>query len=90
MWKWLNHNIFVKEMIIYIIIAAIIFYIPAWGAVVSGYIFDEPAFYIFAASYVAVWAGPFTPTIPAIFAIAVGLKQIIKKLTKGRDDDETV
>ena len=90
MWKWLKENIFVKEMFIYILIAAIIFYIPAWGAVVSGFIFHEPGFYVFAASYVAVWAGPFTPTIPAILGLAVGLKQLIKQLRKGRDDDETV
>jgi CHASE2 domain-containing sensor protein len=91
MWNWLKKNIFVKEMFIYLLVAAIIFYIPAWGAVVTGYIFDESGFYIFAGSYVAIWAGPFTPTIPAILGIAVGLKQIIAKLTnKGRDDDETI
>ena len=91
MWKWLKDNIFVKEMFIYLLIAAIIFYIPAWGAVVTGYIFDEPGFYVFAGSYVAVWAGPFTPTIPAIMGIAVGLKQLIKRLSdKGSDNDETI
>lgn len=91
MWNWLKKNIFVKEMFVYLLVAAIIFYIPAWGAVVTGYIFDEPGFFIFAGSYVAIWAGPFTPTIPAILGIAVGLKGIIGKLTnKGRDDDEAI
>lgn len=90
MWKWLKKNIFVKDMFIYLLVAAIIFYIPAWGAVVTGYIFEEPGFYIFAGSYVAIWAGPFTPTIPAILGIALSLKGIIKQLTKGRDNDETI
>ena len=80
MWNWLKKNIFVKDMFVYLLVAAIIFYI-----------FDESGFYVFAGSYVAIWAGPFTPTIPAILGIAVGLKQLIRKLTnKGRDDDETI
>jgi hypothetical protein len=83
--KWLKENIFVKDMFIYILFGAIIFYIPAWGAVILGFVTGENGYHIFAASYVALWAGPFTPTIPAIFAIAVSIKQIVKKISKGRD-----
>ena len=80
MWKWLRENIFVKDMFIYLLIAAIIFYIPAWGAVVLGVVTGNGYYYAFSASYVLIWAGPFTPTIPAILAIAVFLKQVVKRV----------
>lgn len=88
--KWLKENIFVKDMFIYILIGAIIFYIPAWGAVILGFTFNNDYIFGFAATYVLVWAGPFTPTIPAIFGIAVFLKQLHKRIKKESDEDETV
>ena len=78
MWKWLKENIFVKEMFIYIFFAAIIFYIPAWGSLVLAAVTHNEYFVVFAGLYVGVWAGPFTPTIPAILGIAVFLKQLFK------------
>ncbi len=78
MMKWLKENIFVKEMFIYILIAVVIFYIPAWGSLILGYITGNHYYYAFSATYVLMWAGPFTPTIPAIFAIAVFIKQLFK------------
>jgi len=39
----------------------------------------------FSAAYVLVWAGPFTPTIPAILAIAVFLKQLVKRISKRKE-----
>ena len=36
MWNWLKENIFVKDMFIYIVIAAVIFYIATVGNWKSG------------------------------------------------------
>lgn len=80
MWKWLKENVFVKDMFIYILLAACIFYIPAWGAGILGIITRNGYYFVFSASYVLVWAGPFTPTIPAILGLAVFLKQLVKKI----------
>lgn len=80
MWNWLKENIFAKDMFIYLLIAAVIFYIPAWGSLIIGVFTNNGYFYAFSASYVLIWAGPFTPTIPAILAIAVFLKQVVKRV----------
>lgn len=89
-WNWLKVNVFVKDMFIYILIAGIIFYIPAWGAIILGYVLNNNFIYAFAPTYILIWAGPFTPTIPAILGIAVFLKQVHKRITRRSDKDETV
>ena len=91
LWKWMKKNIFVKEMFIYIIIAAIIFYIPLWLFIFYAYTTGNSYLYGLGIAYVMFWAGPFTPTIPAIFAIAIFLKQIVQRTKrKRRDNDETI
>ena len=79
MWKWIKENIFVKDMFLYVLIGAIIFYIPAWVALIVGVILNEDLLITFSATYVLVWMGPFTPTVPAILAIAIFLKEVIKR-----------
>ena len=80
--EWLKENIFVKDMFIYILVATIIFYIPAWVSLLYGFITGNEYLFGISAAYALIWAGPFTPTIPAIFAIAVFLKQLVKKIKK--------
>jgi len=88
-WQWMKDNIFVKDMFVFILFGAIIFYIPAWGSIILGMVLHNEFIYAFAGTYVLVWAGPFTPTVPAIMAIAVFLKTIYKKFIRS-DDDEAV
>ena len=85
--KWLKENIFVKDMFIYILIAAIIFYIPSWVSFTIGIMNDSAPLIAFSAAYILLWAGPFTPTIPAIFAIAVLIKQFVKVFRKNKKED---
>jgi len=85
MWKWLKDNIFVKDMFLYILIGAIIFYSPSWGAFIIGITFSSEILIGFSITYILVWAGPFTPTIPAILSIAVSLKQIVKRYKKYKE-----
>jgi hypothetical protein len=83
---WLKKNIFIKEMFIYIVIAALIFYIPLWIFIYYGKLTGNDYLYGLGIAYVAFWAGPFTPTIPIILAIAIFLKQIIKKIYHRKED----
>lgn len=83
--KWLKENIFVKDMFIYILIAAIIFYIPVWVLGTFGILTSDNWYFGGAAAWIIFWAGPFTPTIPVIFAIAVFLKQLVKRI-KGKKE----
>ncbi len=85
--KWLKDNIFVKDMFLYIATAAIIFYIPTWVSIIYGKITGNDLLYGVSAAWVLIWAGPFTPTIPIILAIAVFLKQVVKRI-KGKKDEE--
>ncbi|MCF7925949.1 MAG: hypothetical protein K9L74_00025 [Candidatus Izimaplasma sp.] len=80
--KWLKENIFVKDMFIYILVAAFIFYTPLWLTGVISYVLANPIYLGFGTAYVLIWAGPFTPTIPVILAIAVFLKKIVQKIRK--------
>jgi hypothetical protein len=83
--KWLKENIFVKDMFLYILIGAIIFYIPAWGSLILGFVFNSEILLAFSAAYVLIWAGPLTPTIPAIFSIAIAIKQLVKRIKKQKE-----
>lgn len=84
--KWLKENIFVKDMFIFILFAIIIFYIPSWVSVIIAYISKNDYFYAVSATWVLLWAGPFTPTIPIVFAIAVFLKQIFKRRQRKKEN----
>jgi len=84
--KWLKENIFVKDMFVYIVVAALIFYIPLWVFLYYAYVTGNDYLYGLGFAYVALWAGPFTPTIPIIFAIAIFLKQIVKRFRRKRSD----
>ncbi len=86
--EWLKKNILVKDMIIYIVIAAIVFYIPLWIFLYYAKVTGNSYLYGVGLAYVAFWAGPFTPTIPVILAIAVFLKQIFGRNVKRKDDDD--
>lgn len=83
--KWLKENIFVKDMFLYILVAGIIFFIPSWIAFTIGVVIDSDILLAFSAAYILLWVGPFTPTIPFIFAIAVLLKQLVKKIKRPKD-----
>jgi hypothetical protein len=86
--QWLKENIFVKDMFVYILIAAAIFYIPLWVFIYYAASTGNDYLYGLGFAYVAFWAGPFTPTIPAIVAIAIFLKQVVKRIRHGRRHEE--
>lgn len=88
--KWLKENIFVKDMFVYILIACIIFYSPSWISLIYAFTTGKELYFGGAAAWVLLWAGPLTPTIPIILAIAIGLKQIVKRIKGKKANDETI
>lgn len=83
--KWLKENIFVKDMFLYILIAIVIFYIPSWVSLLIALITQNDYYYAVSAGWVLLWAGPLTPTIPIIFAIAVFIKQMFKRKQRKKE-----
>ena len=81
-WQWLKKNVFVKEMIVYVLIAEAIFWSPC---IVSGILaVTVSAWYwtVFGA-VCAFWAGPFTPAVP----LQLGLAILIKKIVEGEKNE---
>ncbi|MBN2604902.1 MAG: hypothetical protein JXR62_03675 [Bacilli bacterium] len=85
MWNWLKENIFVRDMFLYLLFAAFIFYAPSWVAFIIGISMQNQILLAFSATYVLIWFGPFTPTIPAIFSIAIMLKQLVKRINRHKE-----
>ena len=83
--KWLRENIFVKDMFLYILIGGIIFYIPSWVSFIIGILFNNELLLAFSAAYILVWVGPLTPTIPAIFSIAIAIKQLVRRKKRHKE-----
>ncbi|MCK5762110.1 MAG: hypothetical protein KAH16_04335 [Candidatus Izimaplasma sp.] len=83
--KWLNENVFVKDMFLYILVAGIIFFIPSWVAFTIGIVTDNDVLLGFSGAYILLWVGPLTPTIPFIFGLAIALKQTIKNIMKHKE-----
>ena len=83
--KWLKENIFVKDMFLYILLGGIIFFMPSWIAFTIGVVIGSEVLIGFSAAYILLWVGPLTPTIPAIFSIAVAAKQLVKRRKKHKE-----
>lgn len=79
LWKWLKKEVLNKEMIHYVIIAELIFWSPAIIFAILALLI-KPWFWSLFGSYIAFWAGPFTPGIPIQLGLAVGLKKLVKRI----------
>lgn len=83
-WQWLRVNVINKDMLIWLIIAELIFWSPC---IVSGLLalIISPWWWTVFGAVIAFWAGPFTPAMPLQFGLAIGLKKIHEKITKRRN-----
>lgn len=75
-WAWLRRNVLTPQMIVYVIIAELIFWSPCLVGLILGATINA-WFYTIPTVYIAFWAGPGTPAIPIQMGIALGLKAII-------------
>lgn len=74
-WDWLRDYILDPSMVLWIVVAEILFWGPAIAGAVLGIVVNG-WFWTVATVYVAFWFGPFTPAIPLQIALAVALKRI--------------
>lgn len=92
-WQWLRKNVLNKEMLIWIIIAEVIFWSPC---IVTGFLAITVSSWWWTAfgAIIVFWSGPFTPAIPLQLALAVALKKlwhlIKNRKNKKRKKDESV
>lgn len=80
-WKWLRKNVFCKEMILWILIAEIIFWLPAIVCIIFALCING-WWWTAVGTYVLFWAGPFTPAMGLQFGLALLLKKIFKRKEK--------
>lgn len=83
LWQWLRKNVINKDMIVYFIIAELIFWSPCIVIAILAIIIN-PWFWTPFVLICAFWAGPFTPAIPLQIALAVAIKGIVEKVKKHR------
>lgn len=76
-WQWCKREILTKDMLIYLLIAELIFWSPV---IVCGVLaLTVNAWYWTAVSGIILfWAGPFTPAVTIQFGLAYFLKRIFK------------
>ena len=68
-------------MIIYILIAEVIFWSPVIITALLALIIN-PWFWTVTSAIMIFWAGPFTPAVPLQLGLAIGLKTIVNKIRK--------
>lgn len=80
-WQWLRKHVINREMLLWVIIAELIFWLPCIVSALLAWIISPWWWTVFGA-YVAFWAGPFTPAMPLQFGLAIGLKKLYEKIRK--------
>ncbi len=75
LWQWLRKNVFNKEMLLWVIIAELIFWSPC---IVTGFLAlcVNKWWWTAFGAIVVFWSGPFTPAVPLQIALALGLKKL--------------
>ena len=87
LWKWLRKNVLNQEMIIYVIIAELIFWSPVIITSILALVID-PWFWTATSTIMLFWAGPFTPAVPLQIGLAIAIKGIVHKVKKMRETHE--
>ena len=77
-WRRMRQEILVKDMILYFVIAQIIFWSPVLVTAILA-VTVNPWFWTVSTSIVAFWAGPFTPALPLQMGLAILIKKLFKK-----------
>lgn len=73
-------------MIIYVLIAELIFWSPVIITALLALIIN-PWFWTICSAIMLFWAGPFTPAVPLQIALAIGIKTIVNKLRRKKKDE---
>lgn len=87
-WKYLRTNILTKDMILWVIIAELIFWSPVIVTSMLALVID-PWFVTVSSAIMLFWAGPFTPAVPIQIGLALALKGIYNKIRRKKDERRT-
>lgn len=82
--KYLRTNILTKDMILWVILAELIFWSPVIVAAILALVVD-PWYCTVISAILLFWAGPFTPAIPLQIGLALALKGIYNKIRRKKD-----
>lgn len=85
-WRWLRTNVFTKDMILWILLAEFIFWLPV---IVCGVlaIVVSPWWWSAVTTIIVFWSAPFTPATALQFALAGVFKALYNKRKKRGGDN---
>jgi hypothetical protein len=89
LWRWLRREILNKGMLLWLIIAELIFWSPVIVGGVLGLIFD-PWYFTICVAYMGFWTLPLTPAIPLQIGLAFGLKKIADAIRRRNKNKENI
>lgn len=87
-WKYLRANVLTKDMILWVIIAELIFWSPVIVTSILALLIN-PWYWTVTSAIMLFWAGPFTPAVPLQIALALALKGIYNKIRRKKDESGT-
>lgn len=92
-WRWLRKEVLNKDMLLWFIVAELIFWAPCIVGIILAALID-PWFWVICTVYMTFWALPLTPAIPIQLGLAYGLKKLAEAIQKrknkkgGKTDDK--
>lgn len=85
--KWVWSECKDWHTVVIFAVVVVVMYTPVWGGYLCHALFGKKWFSVLATTYLAFWAGPFTPYFPLCIAITLGIKRLIEKI-KGRSSKD--
>lgn len=82
-WRWLRKEVLNKDMLLWVIVAEIIFWAPCIVGAILAVLFNA-WFWTICTVYMAFWALPLTPAIPIQLGLAYGLKKLSEACKRRR------
>ncbi|MGN1328541.1 MAG: hypothetical protein ACI4V4_02465 [Eubacterium sp.] len=86
--KWIWSECKDWHTLVLLLIVVFIMYAPVWGGYLLHILFKIKWGSVVATTYLAFWAGPFTPYFPLCIAITFGIKKIFEKRNHNDDKDD--
>lgn len=85
-WRWLRENILNKNMLLWFIIAELIFWSPC--IVLAILALYNPYWWTIVGAICLFWAGPFTPAVTLQLGLTILLKKIFGSRRKEDKDND--
>lgn len=86
-WQWMKKEIFNKQMLLWFVIAEIIFWLPCVVGAILG-ICVNAWFWTICTVYIGFWVAPLTPAIPLQIGLAYGLKKLAELIRKKKGEND--